>query len=376
MSTNFEERALTIRSRAPTRIDLAGGTLDIWPLYLWLSPALTVNIAINLYAEAEVREHSSSGIGKIKLISSDQEREQEYAWEDLEKNRNISASLKLPYKMLQYFLQEKRKHPHWSWEAQKAKDITIRTQAKSPAGAGLGGSSSLGIALAGALHTWAFGPSADTRNTSQRLQLIQITRDIETQILGVPAGEQDYFGACFGGLQKLNWELGAERSEHLSDGLARALGERLFLFYSGKSRNSGLNNWKLFKGFVDHEGSIRELFARIAGSAEQLWEALKEEDWEKVGEAISKEWVSRRKLARGISTPAIDRALQKADQKASAAGKVCGAGGGGCFFVFVPQGESAQKTTLQNAIVHEEIRPLPFEVDTEGLQVQLGEGRA
>src|SRR4051812_42253318 len=37
---------------APTRIDLAGGTIDIWPLYLFHDDALTVNAAISLRAHA------------------------------------------------------------------------------------------------------------------------------------------------------------------------------------------------------------------------------------------------------------------------------------------------------------------------------------
>ncbi|MBI4278482.1 MAG: hypothetical protein HY660_08500, partial [Armatimonadetes bacterium] len=37
-----------IQASAPTRIDLAGGTLDIYPLYLFEGEGLTVNIAIDL----------------------------------------------------------------------------------------------------------------------------------------------------------------------------------------------------------------------------------------------------------------------------------------------------------------------------------------
>src|SRR5438093_736685 len=37
-----------IATSAPTRIDLAGGTIDIWPLYLSHDGASTVNAAINV----------------------------------------------------------------------------------------------------------------------------------------------------------------------------------------------------------------------------------------------------------------------------------------------------------------------------------------
>ena len=40
-----------IHASAPTRIDLAGGTLDIWPLYLFHDGAQTLNAAISLRAQ-------------------------------------------------------------------------------------------------------------------------------------------------------------------------------------------------------------------------------------------------------------------------------------------------------------------------------------
>ena len=44
--------AVHIASSAPTRIDLAGGTIDIWPLYLFHDGAQTLNAAISLRAHA------------------------------------------------------------------------------------------------------------------------------------------------------------------------------------------------------------------------------------------------------------------------------------------------------------------------------------
>src|SRR5689334_7418180 len=37
-----------IETTSPTRIDLAGGTLDLWPLYLFHKKSLTVNLAIDI----------------------------------------------------------------------------------------------------------------------------------------------------------------------------------------------------------------------------------------------------------------------------------------------------------------------------------------
>ena len=60
--------AVYIESSAPTRIDLAGGTLDIWPLYLFHEGAQTLNAAISLRARCTI--HSRAGRG-VTIVSDD-----------------------------------------------------------------------------------------------------------------------------------------------------------------------------------------------------------------------------------------------------------------------------------------------------------------
>src|SRR6266542_1900689 len=47
-------RVRRIETSAPTRIDLAGGTIDIWPLYLFHPGAQTINAALSLRAHARI----------------------------------------------------------------------------------------------------------------------------------------------------------------------------------------------------------------------------------------------------------------------------------------------------------------------------------
>src|SRR5256885_8485496 len=61
---------MIIESKAPTRVDFAGGTLDIWPLYLFHPSAVTVNAAISLYASCVI-ETNDPGNSRIKLVSRD-----------------------------------------------------------------------------------------------------------------------------------------------------------------------------------------------------------------------------------------------------------------------------------------------------------------
>src|ERR1051325_4990050 len=52
-----------VSATAPTRIDLAGGTIDIWPLYLSHPGASTVNAAISLRARATIEPRADGRVG-------------------------------------------------------------------------------------------------------------------------------------------------------------------------------------------------------------------------------------------------------------------------------------------------------------------------
>src|SRR4051812_10015060 len=61
---------MNINSSAPTRIDLAGGTTDIWPIYLFHPNARTVNLAINQRAKVKIEKAQGNA---IEIVSEDQE---------------------------------------------------------------------------------------------------------------------------------------------------------------------------------------------------------------------------------------------------------------------------------------------------------------
>jgi D-glycero-alpha-D-manno-heptose-7-phosphate kinase len=147
------------------------------------------------------------------------------------------------------------------------------------------------------------------------------------------------------------------------------------LFYSGQSRNSGINNWALFKGFIDGEKSVRERFAAIVAATQELGAALRAQDWQQVREAIHREWLARRTLAEGISTPAMDRAFAVCEKEFGGTGKICGAGGGGCFFLYTPDADPGRrKELIQQSLqaAGEGVRVLDFRAVPHGLEVRGG----
>ncbi len=350
-------------SRAPTRIDLAGGTLDIWPIYLFLRPAMTINLGIDLFAEATLEVGSASGA--VTLATEDLKLEKTFDWKELlQDDFTPGPQLDLHAKLLRTFARER--------PGASLPELKLSTRARSPAGAGLGGSSTLSIAIVGALAAWATEKTLDPHTEGQRY--IEVVRDVETTVIKVPAGLQDYYGAMYGGLQKIRWLAGAhERAEYAAPALGE-LQDRLLLFYSGQSRNSGINNWALFKSFIDNQGGVRGQFESITAATAKLDHALEERNWQAVGEAIAQEWSTRRGLAPGISTPEIDSIFEEAGRLGKVSGKICGAGGGGCFFLYLFENDPSKRAALKREIVEmatkKGVRPLPFTAVPHGLEVE------
>src|SRR5881394_440147 len=123
--------------RAPVRADLAGGTLDLWPLYLFHFGARIVNVAISYHAESEVAVVPGDA---IEIHLTDQQYAHRY-----ESMSELSADPKaaLIFRALEHF--------HLT-------GIRITTRTDAPRGSGLGGSSALAITLVRALSEMAGKP--------------------------------------------------------------------------------------------------------------------------------------------------------------------------------------------------------------------------
>jgi len=293
--------------RAPVRADLAGGTLDLWPLYLFHPGSRTVNVAISFYAESEVVE---TGDGSISIHLTDQQYRQRYGSIN-ELGADPKASL--IFRAIEHF---------------KLTGVHITTRTDAPRGSGLGGSSALAITLVRALSELAGKPVEGE-------QLINLVRDLETRLLGVPAGIQDYYPPVFGGLAALHLEPGAPSHHHIGIPI-HELADRFLLHYTGIAHFSGTNNWEMYKRQVEKKKKVTDGLARIAETAIEMEHALETSNFEAAGAALAKEWTNRKALIDGISTPEIDAAIEAATNAGAWGGKVCGAGGGGCIVFLLP----------------------------------------
>lgn len=333
----------TISSQAPTRVDLAGGTLDIWPLYLFHDNSQTVNVAIRCYARCRLTPRRDRA---IHLVSQDLGKKESFpSLGALAKARKFRLPL-----LARLVL---------AFEPQTG--LTLETGSDSPAGAGLGGSSSLDIAICGALASF-------TGKRLSKEKLIRMAGDVEAQVLGVPTGKQDYYAAAYGGAQSIRWTPGGIVAERLLVN-PRELAARGVLCHTGESRNSGINNWEVMKAHIDGNRAVARHFSRIAALAEAMRSALEQNDWKETARLLNREWAARKRNHPGITTPGIERLISLARRNGARAAKVCGAGGGGCvFFLCEPDSKSLVEQTLRRAGG----RVIPFAVAMRGLAVRTG----
>lgn len=325
-----------IISSAPTRIDLAGGTLDIWPLHLFFSNAPTLNAAIDLYATVEISPRKDK---RIVLRSRDLNIADSFSsLSTLPENH----PLELVIRMVKFY-------------APKT-GLEISTSCQAPQGSGIGGSSALSIALHGALNKF-------TGKKFNKQQMIEIARNIETQVIRVPAGCQDYFPAMYGGVRSVSPGFLGIDTETLPV-KPKELTRHFVLCYTGKPRNSGINNWEVTKKALDGDKKVIRHLGTIRDCAVEMHQLLKKGRIAGIAPIFAREWQARKQLAPAITTPEMEKLIRAALKKGALAAKVCGAGGGGCVAFIVPP---KKKQSIIDELNLQGGKVLPFQFISRGV---------
>jgi len=331
-----------IESSAPTRVDLAGGTIDIWPLYLFHPGAATVNFATSLRAYCQIKTRDD---GRIVLESRDRKIAFETNLEAIE-DLVREERLELISKLVHFFKPSTGFH--------------LIANSEAPAGAGMGGSSALAIACIGALNRLV-GDRYDER------KFTMIAANIETTVIRVPAGFQDYYSAQYGSVSCIHFRPETIEREALQVD-EKELEKRIAICYTGEPRLSGTNNWEIFKRHIDGDGELFELFEGIRDSARRMRGALLAGDWDEVRETMRAAYPNRKRLAPGVTTPQMDHLVEVALANGADAAKVCGAGGGGCIAFLCAEGRRAE---VETALRREEgAEVMDWKLSHEGLTVQ------
>lgn len=294
-----------ITVKAWCRVDLAGGTLDIWPLGLFHPQARTVNVAVDLAVTVQLRP-----VAEGYRVRQGESRVEA---------RSAAELARLPETALIGVAAEALDLPPF--------DAVLASE--SPRGGGLGASSAMTVAFLTAAE------EAFDRPRTPPHERVAVARDLEARLMGLPTGVQDHYPAILGGALEIRPVPGGERVRSLAVDL-KALAASLVVVYSGQSHFSAGNNWQVVRRRLEAEPEVTGLFEGIAAAAAELAPALEAGDLEQVGGLMSREWSFRRRLAEGVSTPVLEDLLRAAASQGAWGGKACGAGGGGCLAILGP----------------------------------------
>jgi D-glycero-alpha-D-manno-heptose-7-phosphate kinase len=288
-------------------VDLAGGTLDIYPLYLLVPGSMTVNAAIRVRSRVEV----TSVRGPARLYSEDFSLGERAA--DTH-GFSTGGKLGLIASALRFF--------------PRVREIELRFRNEAPLGSGLGASSSLLVAamlamdaLLGRKRAWEVTARA--------------AMEIEAGHLRCLAGCQDHVAALRGGIQGIRFPPGGVDAERIGPGSdpGRVLAAHGFLAGTGKAHHSAEVNWRMIRGAIEGNKEILRRFRGIAAAARDAWDAVRNGEADTAGRAVAREWEIRKTLAAGVCPATAERTFALRELRKRVSGvKLCGAGGGGVAF--------------------------------------------
>lgn len=306
-----------IEIKSPTRVDLAGGTLDLWPLYSFLGDAKTINVAIDIMSHVVLEPLNSK---KIQLKSIDLKIEKTYA--DLnEALSDQDSRLDLLKSQLEY------------WKPQNG--FRLETSSQSPVGGGLGGSSSMTISLLKAFEKFCDKPFTDT------YQRVHVAHNIEAKVLRTPTGTQDYYPADSGGICMIHYDAKGPHLQTLST-QNTPFTDQFLLVYTGKSHHSGINNFEVLTRAVQGDETTLQALREIKRIANEMSKACLRQNWEALPDLFKQEFFWRVKLAPAFSSPEIEKLADVCLNAGAMAVKICGAGGGGCVMIWCPPNGRAE----------------------------------
>lgn len=328
---NLKGNKRKILIKAPTRVDLSGGTLDLWPLYCFFENSKTINLAIDGFVEIKMALRSTGFLIKHK--------DRTFLFKNLKELKNSEFSF---YGVVFSFF--------------NLKGMEVEIINMPPRSSGLGGSSALLLCLLKGIFFFL-------NKKVEKSYLISLGRDLEAKNMGYPTGTQDFYPPLYGGALCINYNLGKESFERLKG--IKEMKKYFLLYNTGVGHHSGKQNFEVFRGAIEKkEGRIYKNLMEIAKITNFMYKAFKEKDFKKVGKLMKEEWHLRKELSPAFNHPELDKAIETGKKLGVWGYKPCGAAGGGSIVFLVPP-EVKERLKKELNLLKGEV--LPYNITGEGI---------
>ena len=317
------QHASLIRSRAPVRVDLAGGWTDVAE-FAQTTPGAVVNVAIDLWTYVTLKPCPDAE--GIRIFSADFE---EYVAAKDVKDLEYDGQVDLVKAAMR------------TLEIQGG--LSIQTRSDAPPGSGLGTSAAMGVALIGALG-WLRG------STLLDYEIAELASRIERHELGIRGGKQDHYASALGGVNFMEFFGETVRTARIpiSEAARIYLEKHLLLVYTSKSRLSGNIHSHVWSAYKAGHPSTVDAIERMKEIARQMKDRLIAGDFDKLADLLNENWRCQKALHPSVTNETVDGVFAEAARSGACGGKACGAGGGGCLLSLAePEKEHVLRRALE-----------------------------
>lgn len=319
-----------IKTSAPGRIDLAGGTLDVPPLMFFAEMPVTVNLAINLRTTVQVDFNDAD---EHLLVVNGQSKP--------------ALDEELFTEVIRLFA--------------PIDHLTFKVTTDIPRASGLGGSSVLLVAVVAALRELG-QPARYDQTLGFDLAFLDVINILEHRLLAKPAGTQDSIAAHFGGLSSIDLLTGVPKRSAID--APSFLKDSLYLVHAPIEHHSGINNWEIVKRACGGDLVTMKVISELGENALRMRDALLDDDEISFAEMLRLEVELREQLAEGITPQVLSEFLEPFGEEVI--GKMCGAGGGGCMFLWF---NDVDPGDLKKAALAKGLQWLPVKLEPEGVKL-------
>ncbi len=272
---------MIIRSKAPFRVSFGGGGTDMAP-YCAEHGGCVINTTIDRHVYITLKPRHDK---KIVISSINDNEEFEFKIGD----HNYSTKFEL-FKGIINILNVKD-------------GFNIIIYSEIPAGSGMGGSSSLSVALIGALNRYY-------KLGFTKHEIAQKAYDIERIELNQKGGYQDQFAAAYGGLNFMDFTNTVSVTPiNTTEGILNELQFCLILCYVGGSHFSSAIQDEVLKGYEFEKKSYMDAMQELKSVAHSMKLIIESNDLSRLnnfGELLHKGWLAKKSLSSKISNKNIE----------------------------------------------------------------------
>ena len=237
--------------------------------------------------------------------------------------------------------------------------ITVAYQSDLPAGSGLGTSSALNV-------VWLSLVKTQVKDIEDKKTIAGLAYELEA-ILGILGGKQDQFASAIGGFNFMTFGDRVEVEQlNLPPKVMKELEDRLVLCYTGKQRLSGNiheNVWGAYR--KGSQETVNALYA-LRSIAYSMRYVLLSRKLDEFADLMNQNWECQKQLDESVTNDQIEELFAESFKNGAMSGKACGAGGGGCLLFFA---EPNRRKSVEEVVEKLGSRVIPFKFESRGLQV-------